>query len=120
MTLPGGWTVGTAGLFSEPMRPSLGWPLWISRPRFTPTKRDLYHSILFLAIYATISGYAHQRFGGSDEFSCLLSPVDFLVSLKDIHEIVYLGTFALFASTLIFAMYLPVFLTEKKKHSLNG
>jgi len=86
---------------------------------YTPVKRDLYHSMLFVALYAAISGYATFRFGGSDELFLFNPPVDFLYVLKDIHVAVYLAAFASFIALLMFAMYLLVHLSEKKKRTYN-
>ncbi|MCK7485058.1 MAG: hypothetical protein MZU97_05535 [Bacillus subtilis] len=74
---------------------------------FTPVKRDLYRSMIYLAIFAAISGYATLRFGGSDELFIFTPPVEFLTFLQDIHELVYLSVFALFIALLMYLMYLP-------------
>lgn len=87
---------------------------------YTPVKRDLYLSMGFLAIYATISGYATLRFGGSDELFLFNPPVDFLMFLKDIHAVVYLTVFSLLAFLLMVAMYLPIYLSEKSKKTLDS
>jgi len=86
---------------------------------FTPVKRDLGRAYLFLAIYAAISGYATLRFGGSDELFLITPPVDFLYGLRDIHPLVYLIPFAAFAALLVFAMYVPIWLTEKKRTKVS-
>lgn len=82
---------------------------------FTPLKRDLYRSILFLAIYALASGYATFKFGGSDELFLFHPPVEFMSFLQEIHQIVYLIVFCSLAILLMFAMYLPIYLTEHSK-----
>jgi len=82
---------------------------------FAPVRRDLNLAMLCLAMYAAVSGYAYDRFGGSDELFLFNPPVDFLYVLKDIHEVVYLAAFSLFVVILMFAMYLPVHLSEKTK-----
>lgn len=87
---------------------------------FSLVKRDLYRSMLFLALFALISGYATYRFGGSDELFLFTPPVDFLFFLQDIHEVVYLAVFSLLATILMFAMYLPIYLSEKKKTIKNS
>ncbi|OHE41448.1 MAG: hypothetical protein A2Y16_05250 [Tenericutes bacterium GWF2_57_13] len=87
---------------------------------YTPVKRDLVRSMLFLAIFAFISGYATYRFGGSDELFIFTPPVDFLYFLKDIHEIVYLAVFALFIAILMFAMYLPIHLSKKPEKATES
>jgi len=80
---------------------------------YNPLKRDLYRSIVFLAIYAAISGYATYRFGGSDELFLFTPPVDFLSVLTDIHHLLYLSLFALFVLILMVGMYLLV--SRRKK-----
>ena len=82
---------------------------------FTPKKPDLYRSMLFLGIYAAISGYATYIYGGSDELFLLHPPVDFMNFFKEIHQIVYLIVFVSLAALLMLAMYLPIYLTEKHK-----
>jgi uncharacterized membrane protein YwaF len=82
---------------------------------FTPLKRDLIRSMMYLAVFAAISGYATFRFGGSDELFIFTPPVDFLNALIDIHPILYLAVFSLFIALLMGAMYLPVFLMERDK-----
>ena len=83
---------------------------------YVPTKKDLYKSILFLAIYGVISGYATFRFGGSDNMFLLNPPVDFLRFLIDIHQIVYDVIFSLLAILLMYLMLLPISISERKKH----
>lgn len=75
---------------------------------FTPVKRDLFRSIMFLAIYAAISGYATYRFGGTDELFLFTPPVEFLSALTDIHHLLYFGLFALFVLVLMLGMLLLV------------
>lgn len=82
---------------------------------FVPKFKDLLHSIFFLAIYAFISGYAFYRFGGSDELFLFHPPVDFVSSLVENHHILYLILFSSVALALMFLMYLPIYLNEKKK-----
>ncbi|MDD3478664.1 MAG: YwaF family protein [Candidatus Izemoplasmatales bacterium] len=82
---------------------------------YTPTKKDLGHSMIFLAIYAFIAGYAYLRFGGADELFLFNPPVDFLMFFKDIHPVVYLLVFSLMAAFLMFVMYLPIYFSEKRK-----
>ncbi len=82
---------------------------------FTPVKRDLYRSMIYLAIFAAISGYATLRFGGSDELFIFTPPVEFLTFLQDIHELVYLSVFALFIALLMYLMYLPIAVTAKSR-----
>lgn len=82
---------------------------------FTPVKKDLYRSMLFLFIFAVISGYATYRFGGSDELFIFNPPIDFLIELKNIHIVLYLGIFSLFIGIMMLAMYLPVYCSQKAK-----
>ncbi len=82
--------------------------------RFKLTKKDLLHAFIFLAIYATISGYAFLRFGGADELFLFNPPVDFLIALKDIHELLYLGLFSLFIVVMMLGMYLPIYIMQKR------
>lgn len=81
---------------------------------FTPTKKDLHLSMLYLAIYAFISGYAYYQFGGSDELFLFHAPADFMNPLLEIGHIVYLIVFIPLAILLIHGMYLPIYLSEKK------
>jgi hypothetical protein len=80
------------------------------------TLKDLHKSMTYLAIYAFISGYAFLRFGGADELFLFHAPADFMNFLIDIHPIVYLIVFIFLAALLMFAMYLPIYLSEKKKN----
>ncbi|PKL00394.1 MAG: hypothetical protein CVV56_06645 [Tenericutes bacterium HGW-Tenericutes-1] len=82
---------------------------------FTPNRKDLYHSMMILAVYAFISGYATYRYGGSDELFLKNPPVDFMNFLIEIHQIVYLIVLIALAALLMFGMYLPIYLAEKKK-----
>ncbi|HAX03375.1 MAG: hypothetical protein A2Y45_00560 [Tenericutes bacterium GWC2_34_14] len=72
---------------------------------FKPIKKDLHLSMLCLAIYALISGYATYAFGGSDELFLLNPPVDFLYAIKDIHQVLYLVVLSLLAIILMYGMY---------------
>ena len=83
---------------------------------FTPTKKDLYQSMFFLGIYAFIAGYATYKYGGSDELFLFNPPVDFMNVFKEIHHIVYLVVLISLAALLMFGMYLPIYLTEKRKN----
>ena len=82
---------------------------------FTPVKRDLYKSMWFLTGYGIISGYATFKYGGSDELFLQNPPVEFMNFLKDIHQVVYIAVLVSLAALLMFAMYLPIYLTEKLK-----
>ena len=76
------------------------------------TLKDLRNSMIALAIYAFISGYATYTFGGSDELFLFSPPVDFLNVLVDIHQVVYTVVFCILAAILMYLMYLP---TQIKK-----
>jgi len=82
--------------------------------KWVPSKKDLIHAFEFMAIYAFISGYAFLRFGGADELFLFTPPVDFLVSMQQNSEVLYLGLFSLFAATLVLLMYVPVISMQKK------
>lgn len=82
---------------------------------FTPTKKDLLSSMIVLAIYALISGYAYVRFGGADELFLFHAPVDFMQFLIDIHPAIYIFVFSLLAAGLMFLMYQPIRISEKMK-----
>lgn len=81
---------------------------------FTPTKRDLHISMLYLAIYAFFSGYAYYQFGGSDELFLFHAPASFMNPILEMGQIVYLLVLIPLAILLMYAMYLPIYLTEKK------
>lgn len=80
---------------------------------FKPNLKDLYHSMIVLAIYTFISGYATYRFGGSDDLFLFSPPVDFLQFLIDINPALYIFVFSILAGLLMSLMYLPVFLLSK-------
>ena len=82
---------------------------------YRPTKRDLYKSILFLGIYAIISGYATHRFGGSDELFLFHPPLAEVQFIIDIHPFLYQVIFGAVAVLLMIAMYLPIALSNKIK-----
>ncbi|HOI47467.1 MAG TPA: YwaF family protein [Bacilli bacterium] len=83
---------------------------------YTPNKKNLYQSMIFLAVYAFVSGYATFKFGGSDELFLFTPPVDFLVALQDIHPLLYLLAFSAFVVLMLILMYLPYF----KRHKLKN
>ena len=83
---------------------------------FTPLKRDLKISMLFLAGYTLITGFATYKYGGSDELFLKNPPVEFMRFLIDIHQIVYLVVLISLAALLMYLMYLPIYLTEKVKN----
>jgi len=75
--------------------------------KWIPSKKDLRLSMIVLAIYATISGYATFSYGGSDELFLKTPPVDFLNVFVDIHQVVYTFIFVLIAASLMIILYLP-------------
>jgi hypothetical protein len=81
---------------------------------FTPTKKDLFQSMMFLSGYAFISGYATFKYGGSDELYIQNPPIDFLNVFKEIHQIVYIIVLIILTAVLMFAMYLPIYLSQKR------
>jgi hypothetical protein len=83
---------------------------------FTPLKSDLKKSMLLLAGYAFISGFATYIYGGSDELFLKNPPVEFMRFLIDIHQTIYLVVLISLAALLMYSMYLPVCLTEKLKN----
>ncbi|AIO19587.1 Integral membrane protein [Candidatus Izimaplasma bacterium HR1] len=82
---------------------------------YRPTKSDLYKSMLLLAIFALISGYATYRFGGSDELFLFHPPLVEVQFLIDIHPLLYQVIFSSVAALLMGAMYLPIFISNKIK-----
>ncbi|QMS85316.1 YwaF family protein [Candidatus Xianfuyuplasma coldseepsis] len=80
---------------------------------YTPNAKDLHLSMVILAIYSFISGYAYYRYGGSDELFLFHAPADFMNFLVDINQVVYLLVFVPLAALLMHAMYLPIVLQEK-------
>ncbi len=84
---------------------------------FKPNIKDLYASVVALAIYAFISGYATFKFGGSDELFLLSPPIPELSVLVDIHQVVYTVAFCLAALLFIYIMYLPTLLTVRQEHA---
>ncbi len=72
------------------------------------TKRDLLNSMILLAGYALVSGYATYKYGGSDELFLFSPPVEFANSLIEIHPILYLGIFCSLAALLMYAMFIPI------------
>ena len=86
---------------------------------FKLVKVDLYKSMLYLAGFAIISGYATYKYGGSDELFLKNPPVDFMVVFQDIHQIVYLIVLVLLAALLMYLMYLPVYLSQKQKTTIK-
>ncbi|MBU0997447.1 MAG: YwaF family protein [Firmicutes bacterium] len=82
---------------------------------FKPVKKDLLISMMFLAFYGMISGYATFKFGGSDELFLFHVPADFMSFLMNVNQFVYLLVFIPLAALLMYLMYLPIHLTEKAK-----
>ncbi|MDD3712800.1 MAG: YwaF family protein [Candidatus Izemoplasmatales bacterium] len=82
---------------------------------FKLTRKDLYNSMVFLAGYALISGYATYKYGGSDELFLKNPPVDFLNVFQEIHQVVYVLVIIILAIMLMHLMYLPIYLNERKR-----
>lgn len=82
---------------------------------YTPTKKSLLNSYLFVLAYGFIQLYAIYRFGGVDPMFLTVPAAEFLDFLMKIHEVVYLIVYAGLALLLMVLMYLPIYLTEKKK-----
>jgi uncharacterized membrane protein YwaF len=80
---------------------------------FKLTKKDLYNSMIALAIYGFISGYATYKYGGSDELFLMNPPVDFMSFFKEINQVVYVAVMVILAALLMYLMYLPVYLNER-------
>lgn len=80
---------------------------------FKPLKKDLFVSMICLAGYAMISGYATFKFGGSDELFLMNPPVDFMIVFQEIHQIVYEIVLILLAALLMFGMYALIHWAEK-------
>ncbi|MDP2425522.1 MAG: YwaF family protein [Candidatus Izemoplasmatales bacterium] len=86
---------------------------------FTPKKKDFIRSSLYLVLFAIISGYATYRFGGSDELFLFTPPVDFLVSLQDVHVLLYLLVFSSFIAVMMGFMYLTIYFSQKQVKKLH-
>lgn len=82
---------------------------------FTPNKQNLYKSILYLAIYTFISGYAFYKFGGSDELFLFHAPIEEVTSLLENNHILYLIILSSVAIVSMAGMYLPIYLVERRK-----
>lgn len=82
---------------------------------FKLTRKDLYNSMIVLAIYAFISGYASFKYGGSDELFLVNPPVDFMNFFKEIHQVIYDIVMVILAALLMHLMYLPIYLNERLK-----
>lgn len=80
---------------------------------FKLTRKDLYNSMVVLAIYAFIAGYASFKYGGSDELFLVNPPVDFMNFFKEIHQVVYDIVMVILAALLMHLMYLPVYVNER-------
>jgi len=75
---------------------------------YVPVRRDWLRSMVFLAVYAFIAGYAKLRFGGADELFLFTAPAEFLASFQESSPLLYLLAFSSFAAVMIALMYLPV------------
>lgn len=82
---------------------------------FTPKIQNLYKSILYLMIYTFITGYAHFKYGGSDEFFLFHAPMESLVSMVENNHILYVIILSFVAIACMAGMYLPVYLSQKRK-----
>lgn len=82
---------------------------------FKLTRKDLYNSMIVLAVYAFISGYASFKFGGSDELFLVNPPVEFMNVFKEIHQVVYDLVMIILAAILMHLMYLPIYISERQK-----
>ena len=85
---------------------------------FKPQIKDLYRSVLYLLIYAIISGYATYKFGGSDELFLFHAPADFMNFLIEINQVLYMAVLSILAFGFFYAMYLPIYLNEKRLNKL--
>jgi len=86
---------------------------WLAVYGFKLTRKDLYNSMVVLAIYAFIAGYASFKYGGSDELFLVNPPVDFMNFFKEIHQVVYDIVMVILAALLMHLMYLPVYVNER-------
>ena len=80
---------------------------------YRPTKNDLFKSMVALAIYALISGYATYSFGGSDELFLFHPPLTEVQFILDINTFLYQVIFSSVAALLMFAMYIPIYISNK-------
>jgi uncharacterized membrane protein YwaF len=80
---------------------------------YKPNLNNLYQSMVALAIYAFISGYATYVYGGDDNLFLQTPPVDFLQFLVDIHQVLYVIVFCMLAALLMYAMYIPVWVSKR-------
>ena len=83
---------------------------------FKLTIKDLHNSMIALAIFSFISGYATYKYGGSDELFLLNPPVDFMNVFKEIHQVLYVVVMIVLAALLMHLMYLPIYLNERVKN----
>lgn len=81
---------------------------------FKPEFKDLIKSMMYLAIYALISGYGTYNFGESDELFLFHAPVDFLNGILAFSQVLYVVVLSLMAIVLMFAMYIPLKLSKNK------
>ena len=84
---------------------------------YRPTKIDLYKSMTLLAVYAFISGYAFHKFGGSDELFLFHPPLAEAQSIIDTSLLLYQIIFCSLAAALMLLMYLPLYLSNRKKNN---
>jgi len=74
--------------------------------------------MLLLAILALISGYATYRFGGSDELFLFHPPITEIQFIIDYSTFLYQIILSLVTGLLMFAMYIPIFISNRIKKGL--
>ena len=72
----------------------------------------IYDSMVALAIYVFISGYASYKYGGSDKPFLKNAPVDFMNCFKENRLVVYVVVMVILALLLMYMNYLLIFLIE--------
>ena len=87
----------------------------VSVLEFVPSKKDLLVSMGLLAVYALISGYATFKFGGSDELFLKHPPVDFLVPIQEMSQVLYTLTIVIIAAIMMLGMYGLVYKQNKRQ-----
>lgn len=82
---------------------------------YTPTRKSLNQSFLFVVLYGFIQLYAIYRFGGVDPMFLTVPAADFLTFLMNMGEVVYLIVYGALAYLLMYLTYLPIYFSEKNK-----
>lgn len=77
-------------------------------------RHDLINSLIFLALYSFITGYATYKYGGSDEMFFFTPPIAELSAVIDIHIVLYIALFSLTGLLCMLIMYVPTQLRTKK------